>query len=141
MSSYDTATTPAARGEAALRLSVTLFLSSAVFWLVVGSLLFCLAAWKLVVPSFLDGTGWLTYGRILPAAENALAYGWASQAGIGLGLWLLARLGRTALGSERLLITAGLFWNLGVLLGVCSIIAGAGRAIRGLEFSGAASFV
>ena len=124
-----------------LRLPVILFLSSAVFWLLVGSLLFCLAAWKLVVPSFLDGPGWLTYGRIQPAAENALAYGWASQAGIGLGLWLLARLGRTALGSERLLITAGLFWNLGVLLGVCSIIAGAGHAIRGLEFSGAASLI
>src|SRR4249920_3392506 len=117
MNSLDTAKTPATRGEATLRLSLILFLSSAVFWLVLGSLLFCLAAWKLVVPSFLDGAGWLTYGRILPAAENALVYGWASQAGIGLGLWLLARLGRTALGSERLLITAGLFWNLGVLLG------------------------
>jgi cytochrome c oxidase cbb3-type subunit I len=141
MSSFDTVATPARQGEAALRLSVTLFLSSAVFWLFVGSLLGCLAAWKLVVPSFLDDPGWLTYGRIQPAAENALVYGWASQAGIGLGLWLLAHLGRTALGSERLLITAGLFWNLGGLLGVCSIIAGAGHAIRGLEFSGAAAFI
>ena len=129
------------KADAAMRFPVILFLSSAVFWLVTGSFLGCLAAWKLVVPSFLDGSGWLTYGRIQPAAENALAYGWASQAGIGLGLWLLARLGRTALGSERLLVTAGLFWNLGVLLGVCSIIAGAGRAIKGLEFSGAAAFI
>lgn len=141
MNSFDTATTPAEQGKATLRLPVILFLSSAVFWLVVGSFLGCLAAWKLVVPSFLDGPGWLTYGRIQPAAENALAYGWASQAGIGLGLWLLTRLGRTALGSERLLITAGLFWNLGVLLGVCSIFAGAGHAIKGLEFSGAAAFI
>jgi cytochrome c oxidase cbb3-type subunit I len=141
MNSFDTAITPAKQGEANLRLPVILFLSSAVFWLVVGSFLGCLAAWKLVVPSFLDGPGWLTYGRIQPAAENALTYGWASQAGIGLGLWLLTRLGRTALGSERLLITAGLFWNLGVLLGVCSIFAGSGRAIKGLEFSGAAAFI
>ena len=85
MNSFDTATTPTTRGEATLSLSVILFFSSAVFWLIVGALLFCLAAWKLVVPSFLDGAGWLTYGRILPAAENALVYGWASQAGIGLG--------------------------------------------------------
>lgn len=141
MKSFETETTQSAQGDPTLRLSVILFLSSAVFWLIVGSFLGCLAAWKLVAPSFLDGAGWLTYGRIQPAAENALAYGWVSQAGIGIGLWLLARLGRTAPRSQRLLITAGLFWNLGVLLGVCSIIAGEGHAIKGLEFSGAAAFI
>ncbi len=141
MNSLDVEVTPAMKVGAGMRFPVILFFSSAAFWLVFGSFLSCLAAWKLVVPSLLDGTGWLTYGRIQSAAENALVYGWASQAGIGLGLWLLARLGRTALGSEKLLITAGLFWNLGVLLGVCSIIAGAGRAIEGLEFSGAAAAI
>lgn len=141
MKSFDTAIGPDRPVEADLRFPVIMFLSSAVFWLVAGSFLGCLAAWKLVVPSLLDGSAWLTYGRIQPAAENALIYGWASQAGIGLGLWLLARLGQTALGSERLLVAAGPFWNLGVLFGICSILAGDGRAIRGLEFSGAASFI
>jgi cytochrome c oxidase cbb3-type subunit 1 len=141
MKPFDTAITQDRRANAALRFPVIMFLSSAVFWLVVGALLGCLAVWKLVVPSLLDGSGWLTYGRIQPAAENALIYGWASQAGIGLGLWLLARLGQTALGSERLLVAAGPFWNLGVLIGVCSILAGGGEAMRGLEFSGAASFI
>ena len=118
-----------------------MFFSSAVFWLIVGSFLGCLAAWKLVVPSLLDGSAWLTYGRIQPAAENALVYGWASQAGIGLGLvaagpsrpdgaWFRAAAGH-----------GGSFWNLGVLLGVCSIIGGSGHAFRGLEFSGAAAFI
>jgi len=141
MNSFATATTQAKEGQDALRFPVLMFFSSAIFWLVAGSFLVSLAAWKLVVPSLLDGSGWSTYGRIQAAAENALAYGWASQAGMGLGFWLLARLGRTALGSERLLITAGLFWNLGVLLGICSILAGSGNAIRGLEFSGAAASI
>jgi cytochrome c oxidase cbb3-type subunit I len=118
-----------------------MFFSSAIFWLVVGSFLGCLAAWKLVVPSLLDASGWLTYGRVQAAAENAWWYGWASQAGMGLGFWLLARLGRTALGSERLLVIAGGFWNFGVLLGICSILAGGGNAVRGLEFSGAAAAI
>jgi cytochrome c oxidase cbb3-type subunit 1 len=122
----------------ALRAPVIMFVSSAIFWLVVGSFLLCLASWKLVMPSLLDGSAWLSYGRVQAAAENALWYGWASQAGMGLGFWLLARLGRTALGSERLLVTAGGFWNFGLLLGVCSILAGDGNAARGLEFSGAA---
>ena len=107
MKSLETEIIPADRVEATLRFPVIMFLSSAVFWLIAGSFLGCLAAWKLVVPSLLDGSAWLTYGRIQPAAENALLYGWASQAGIGLGLWLLARLGRTSLGSERLLVAAG----------------------------------
>ena len=141
MKSLETEIIPADRVEATLRFPVIMFLSSAVFWLIAGSFLGCLAAWKLVVPSLLDGSAWLTYGRIQPAAENALLYGWASQAGIGLGLWLLARLGRTSLGSERLLVAAGPFWNLGVLVGVCSILAGDGHAFRGLEFSGAAAFI
>jgi cytochrome c oxidase cbb3-type subunit I len=125
----------------ALRLPVIMFIASAIFWLVVGSFLACLASWKLVLPSLLDGSAWLSYGRVQAAAENALWYGWASQAGMGLGFWLLARLGRTALGSERLLITAGGFWNLGVLLGICSILVGNGNAFRGLEFSGAAAAI
>jgi cytochrome c oxidase cbb3-type subunit I len=141
MKSPDPEMLPANRVEASLRFPVIMFLSSAVFWLVAASFLGCIAAWKLVVPSLLDASAWLTYGRIQQAAENAFIYGWASQAGIGLGLWLLARLGRTALGSERLLVAAGPFWNLGVLLGVCSILAGDGHSFRGLEFSGAAAFV
>jgi cytochrome c oxidase cbb3-type subunit I len=141
MTSLDTQTTVEVEGEATLRLPVIMFLSSAVFWLVVGTFLGCLSACKLVLPSLLDGAGWLTYGRIQPAAENALIYGWASQAGIGLGLWVLARLGRGGLGSERLLMAAGLFWNLGVLLGICSIVAGSGHAIRGLEFSSASATI
>jgi len=125
----------------ALRFPVLMFLGSAVFWLVVGSFLSCLAEWKLVMPSLLDGSGWLTYGRVQAAAENSLWYGWASQAGMGLGFWFLAQLGRTALGSERLLVTAGAFWNFGLLLGICGILAGDGNAIRGLEFPGAAAAI
>jgi cytochrome c oxidase cbb3-type subunit 1 len=125
----------------ALRFPVLMFLGSAVFWLVIGSFLSCLAAWKLVMPSLLDGSGWLTYGRIQAAAENSLWYGWVSQAGMGFGFWLLAQLGRSALGSEKLLVTAGAFWNFGLLLGICGILAGDGNALRGLEFPGPAAAV
>ncbi len=116
-----------------------LFFGSALFWLVVGSLLAFVASWKLIHPGFLDGISWLTYGRIQPAAENALIYGWASQAGIGAGLWLLARLGRTVLNQSKLLITAAIFWNLGVLLGLCGIVGGMSTSIEGLEFPAFAS--
>jgi cytochrome c oxidase cbb3-type subunit 1 len=124
-----------------LRLPVLLFFGSAIFWLLVGTSLSTLAAWKLVLPGLLDGLPWLTYGRVQPAADNALIYGWASQAGLGIGLWILSRLGRVGLGYGTLLVTAAIFWNLGVLLGVGGIIAGVGGSFEGLEFPGFAAVV
>lgn len=124
-----------------LRLPVLLFFGSAIFWLLVGTTLASLAAWKLVLPGLLDGMPWLTYGRIQPAADNALLYGWASQAGIGVGLWILSRLGRVRLGYSTLLVTAAIFWNLGVLLGVGGIVAGVGNGYEGLEFPGFAAVI
>ena len=127
--------------DASVRLPVLLFFGAAVFWLVNGALLAFLSAWKLVDPGFLDGISWLTYGRLQPAAENALIYGWASQAGIGAGLWFLARLGRTALAGHRLLVTAAVFWNLGVVVGLCGIVAGWSTGIERMEFPGFASAI
>jgi cytochrome c oxidase cbb3-type subunit 1 len=130
-----------AASDASVRLPVMLFFGAAVFWLVNGALLAFVSSWKLIHPQFLDGISWLTYGRLQPAAENALIYGWAAQAGIGAGLWFLARLGRTTLVGSKLLITAALFWNLGVLLGLCGIIAGWSTSIEGLEFPGFAAVI
>lgn len=130
-----------ADSDSSVRLPVLLFFGAAVFWLVVGSFLAFVSAWKLVHPAFLDGISFLTYGRLQPAAENALIFGWASQAGIGAGLWFLARLGRTVLSGSKLLISAAIFWNLGVVLGLCGIVGGLGTGIEGLEFPGYANAI
>jgi cytochrome c oxidase cbb3-type subunit 1 len=127
--------------DSSVRLPVMIFFGAAVFWLLNGALLAFICSVKLVWPGFLDGISWLTYGRLLPAAENAFIYGWASQAGIGAGLWFLARLGRTILRDSKLLICAAIFWNLGVVLGLCGIIAGWSTSIEGLEFPGFASSI
>ena len=119
-----------------MRLPVLLFLGSAVFWLVAGSALGCLTSWKLVVPGLLDGTGWLTYGRLRQAADAAMIYGWASQAGMGAAFWLFASLGNVRLEHPRLLVTAAAFWNVGVLSGICAILAGASRSMEGINFPG-----
>ena len=48
-----------------------------------------------------------TYGRVWPAAIDALVYGWASTAGLGLAVWLLARMSRDAGRSPGALMTRG----------------------------------
>ncbi|MDX2080904.1 MAG: cbb3-type cytochrome c oxidase subunit I [Terrimicrobiaceae bacterium] len=122
--------------DASTRLPVLLFFGSAIFWLLVGSLLGLISAWKMTHPGLLDGASWLTFGRLRPAHLNTVIYGWASAAGIGVGIWLMARLCRVALMHTKLLVTAAIFWNLGVLVGTLGIIAGDSRSIEWLEFPG-----
>ena len=45
-------------------------------------------------PAFLAECPWMTFGRVRPAHLNAVIFGWASQTGIGVTLWLMCRLCR-----------------------------------------------
>jgi cytochrome c oxidase cbb3-type subunit I len=141
MSAVLTSPVSPATSDSSVRLPVLMFFGGAVFWLVAGAFLALVSAWKLVHPEFFDGISWLTYGRLQPAADNILLYGWASQAAIGTGLWLLARLGRTVLPGATLLVVAAVFWNLGVLAGVFGIVAGYGTALETLDFPGFAVII
>ena len=122
--------------DRSLRAPVLFFFTAGICWLLLGSLLGLLAAFKMSFPHLLDGAGWLSFGRVRPAHMNIVIYGWASSAGIGVGIWLMARLCRVALRHRGLLIGAGAAWNLGVALGTAGILAGEGRGIEWLEFPG-----
>ena len=63
----------------------------AAFWLVISSVFALIASIKFHSPGFLSDIAALTYGRVHAAHLNALAYGFAAQAGIGVALALLAR--------------------------------------------------
>lgn len=125
--------------DASARLPVLLFFGTAIFWLLAGSLLALLASFKMNIPWLLDSEAWLTFGRVRPAHLNTVIYGWASPAGIGVGLWLMARLCRVPVMHPRILIASIVFWNLGVLVGTLAILAGDSRSIEWLEFPGYAT--
>ncbi len=120
--------------DASTRLPVLLFFGAALFWLLAGSLFGFVASWKLHSPLFLADWSWLTFGRIRSAHLNAMAYGWASQAAIGVGIWLMARLCRAPLKSAPVLMIATGLWNLGVAIGISGILAGDSQSIEWLEF-------
>jgi cytochrome c oxidase cbb3-type subunit 1 len=122
--------------DASLRTPVLFFFGSGIAWLLVGSVLGLLSAFKMSDPHLLDGWDWLTFGRVRPAHLNIVIYGWASAAGIGVGIWLMARLCRVALRHRGLLLAAGVAWNLGVAAGTVGILAGQSRSIEWLEFPG-----
>lgn len=115
---------------------LTLF-AFATLWLCAGLLLNLLAAIKFHSPNFLAGSAWLTYGRIYPAGMTALLYGFALQAGVGMALWMLARLGRTALRGPVAATIAALLWNFAVFSGVLAILGGGSSGHELLELPAA----
>ena len=111
---------------------VVLFLSAAV-WLVLGSAFGLIASLKFHAPGFLADCAWLTYGRVRPAGFNCLLYGFCMQAGLGVALWLLARLGRTGLALPGLVTVGAGCWNVGVTAGVWGILGGGSSGFENLE--------
>jgi cytochrome c oxidase cbb3-type subunit 1 len=127
--------------DASTRLPVLFFYASAIAWLLLGTLLAGLTSWKLHAPNLLSDLSFLTWGRLRPAHMGVMVYGWASMAGIGTAIWLMARLCRTTLRHPLLLICGGAFWNLGVILGVGGILAGESTGYEWLEFPPYAAIV
>src|ERR1035441_6460203 len=111
---------------------VVLFLCAAV-WLVIASAFALIASLKFHAPGFLADCAWLTYGRVRPASFNCLLYGFCLPAGLGVALWLLARLGRTRLALPGLVTVGAVCWNVGVAAGVWGILAGGSTGFENLE--------
>ena len=67
----------------------------AVFWLLLASTAGLTASIKLHEPDWLTQQAWLTFGRIRTLHLNAVAYGWAPMAGLGIAMFILPRVLKT----------------------------------------------
>jgi cytochrome c oxidase cbb3-type subunit 1 len=110
--------------DASTKVPTLFFILSAAVWLVVATVLGIIAAVQLVQPSFLDGYAWLTHGRVVPMAQNALVYGWAFNAAFAVLIWVMTRLSRSPAPAWGPTVVGGLFWNAGVNLGIAGIMIG-----------------
>jgi cytochrome c oxidase cbb3-type subunit 1 len=127
--------------DASLRVPLLALFGGAAFWLVAGSVLAMIASIKFHAPDFLAACPWLTYGRVQPAADDALLYGFCIPAGLGVALWLLAQLGQTPLRGALVPVFAAKLWHLGVLIGLIGILSGNSTGFAWLEFPRAGSVV
>ena len=103
------------------------------FWLLLGGILQLAANIQLHTPAFLSECEWFTHGRLAPAAQNALVYGWGMNAAFAFSLWLMARLSATTLRHGGWLFVAAKFWNVGITLGIGGILAGYSTSFELLE--------
>lgn len=120
--------------DRSLRHPVMFFLTSGAAWLAVSIILGVISSAKVHSPGFLDGYGFLTYGRTQAAHLNALIYGWGFQAAFGVMVWMLSRLSRQECRASGIILTAGHIWNLGVSVGIFGILAGYGTGMPWMEF-------
>lgn len=125
--------------DASCRVPLLVLFGGAAAWLVVSAVLALLASIKFHAPDFLAGCGWLTYGRIQPAADDALLYGFCIPAGMGVALWLFARMGQAPVRGGIVPVVAAHLWHAGVLLGVGAIFIGESSGFPWLEFPLASS--
>lgn len=119
--------------DASCRNTLLLFFGGAIFWLMVGTTFALIASWKMHSPNFLADIEWLTFGRARPAHLNAVIFGFSTEAAIAVTLWLMCRLCRTPLMFGWVVNLAGVFWNVGVAIGIIGILAGHSNGIEWLE--------
>jgi len=120
--------------DASTRVLALIFLGTSAAWLLLGTLFGLISSWKMHNPEFLSTHEWLTFGRVRTAHLNTIIYGWATNAGIGVSFWLMARLSRTLLRHAGILYVSGAAWNLAVLIGTFGILRGDGQPVEWLEF-------
>lgn len=101
-----------------------LLVGAALTWLVVSGVFALISAVQLHSPAFYSECAWFTHGRMAALHETAFVYGWAANAGLAIGLWLLGRLGGQSLRALNWAVVGGVFWNLGVAVGLVGIVVG-----------------
>jgi cytochrome c oxidase cbb3-type subunit 1 len=124
---------PSQEIDASLRWPLLALFTSSAVWLLVGLGLGLLGAIKMHKGDFLADYSWLTVGRIRPASMNAILYGFASQAAMGVLYWLLCRLGNVRFAYHFAVMAGTKLWNIGVLVGVLGILMGASSGFEWLE--------
>jgi cytochrome c oxidase cbb3-type subunit I len=123
--------------DRSIRAPVLFFFGSAVLWLMVASIFYLLSSFQIHTPTAwwtFPGVPWLSFGRSYPVFLNCYIYGWATCSGIGTGIWLLSRWSGVLWRGSSFLLLAGVLWNLGMVIGVLSILGGATTGRELLEF-------
>ncbi|MDD4933140.1 MAG: cbb3-type cytochrome c oxidase subunit I [Methylacidiphilaceae bacterium] len=124
--------TAASEAGSSLRGPFLWLLGPATVWLWVATILALLGSLKLVDPRFLGAWGWLTFGRISPAAFLSFVYGFGVPVGLSAALWAVTKGGRLPLLGRRWCLATSFLWNVGLWGGITGVLAGESRSLSWL---------
>ncbi len=110
--------------DSSCRLPLFTLFSGAAVWLVMSCVFGIAASMTFHKPDIFAECTVGTYGRAYPAWSHLLVYGFAIPSGLGVGLWLLARLGRVEVAKPFVISIGAKLWHAGVLVGLVGIMNG-----------------
>ena len=112
------------------------YLFSAAFWLLLGTAIALLLAFRLVDPTVLDQFEFLYYGRMRPVHIMMVALGWLSLALLALALYVVPKSSSVTMstGELRTANVALWLWNAGLAGGVIALALGHSRGREYREF-------
>jgi cytochrome c oxidase cbb3-type subunit I len=120
--------------DASCRVPLLALFGGAALWLAVGLALAIVASLTFHKPDMFANCPCLTYGHAQAAANDLLLYGFCIPAGLGVMLWIFARLSQSELVLPLVPIAAANIWHLGVFIGLVAIFIGDSTGFTWLEF-------
>ena len=99
------------------------YLGCATFWLLFGTTVGEYVGIKFVAPD-VDHYSWLSFGRLRPVHTNAVFWGWASLAMLGLAYYVIPRVSNVPIASVKTGYRTLILINASVILGSLFLMAG-----------------
>ena len=99
------------------------YIGCATFWLLFGTTVGEYLGIKFVAPD-IDHFSWLSFGRLRPVHTNAVFWGWASLAMVGLAYYVVPRVSNVPIASIRIGYWSLYLINSAVVLGSIFLMAG-----------------
>lgn len=99
------------------------YLGCSVFWLLFGTTVGEYIGIKFVAPD-VDSQSWLSFGRLRPVHTNAVFWGWASLAMIGLAYYVVPRVSNVPIASIKTGYRSLILINTSVVAGSLCLMAG-----------------
>ena len=99
------------------------YLGCATFWLLFGTTVGEYVGIKFIAPD-VDHFSWLSFGRLRPVHTNAVFWGWASLAMMGLAYYVVPRVSNVSIASIKIGYQSLVLINVSVILGSIFLMAG-----------------
>lgn len=109
--------------EPALTKLILWYVGCAAFWLLVGTTIGEYLGIKFVAPD-VDHVSWLSFGRLRPVHTNAVFWGWASLAMMGLAYYVVPRVSNVSIASIKTGYRSLILINASVIIGSICLMAG-----------------
>lgn len=100
------------------------FCLTSALWMIVATLAGLIAAVELVAPDLLGNIAWLLFSRLRPMHVNLVLFGFVTPGLLGAVFYLVPRLLRTDLYSEKLGVITVIAWNIALVAVVITLALG-----------------